>query len=129
MEEDDFFHWSNLGKSKSVAAVTPDQKWQYELEKEHARRDLSISTAAATTVTTITAPVVNNNRIISKDDKNSNLDDVTAAATAAATADDIYNVKLTLGCENSIGDLDGIKDKYFQVKRNIDDDEIDNYKI
>ena len=60
---------------------------------------------------------MNNNRIFSKDDKNSNLDDVTDAATADATADDIYNVKLTFGCENLIGDLDGIKDEYYQEKK------------
>ena len=32
-------------------------------------------------------------------------------------SDDINNAKSTPGCENSIGDLDGIQDEYYQVKR------------
>ena len=42
--------------------------------------------------------------------------DVTAADVAAAAADDIDSGKLPLGCKNSIGDLHGIRDEYYQVK-------------
>ena len=120
---EDFEDWRCLGKPKSIAAFTPEQKRQDELWKEPAKRDLSVSTAAATTATTTTAPVVNDNKIISKKDKNSKLDDVVTTTTADATADDIDNVKLTLGCVNSIGDSDCIKDEYYQVKRNNNNDE------
>ena len=36
---------------------------------------------------------------------------------AVATNDDIDNDKSPTGCENSIGDLDGIQNKYYHVKR------------
>ena len=38
-------------------------------------------------------------------------------AAATATADDIDNAKSPPKCENSVGDLDGIKNEYYQVKR------------
>ena len=76
--EEDFEDWIDLGKPKSIANFTPEQKRQDELRKEYARRDLSISTAAATTTTT--APeivsdeeVVSNVNVVTKRDDNSNL--------------------------------------------------------
>ena len=91
---EDFRNWKQLGRPKSIAVFTPEQKRLDKLWKEY---DLSVSTAAASTATPTTEPVVTDNRIISKDDKNSNLGDVAAFATSDATADDIDNVKLTLG--------------------------------
>ena len=55
-----------------------------------------------------------NANVVTKEDANSNLNGV--ATAAVVNNDDIDNVKSPTGYENSIGDLDGIKDKYYQVK-------------
>ena len=45
------------------------------------------------------------------------------AAAVIADDNDINNAKSPPGCDNSIGDLDGIHNEYFQVERNNKDDE------
>ena len=94
-------------------------------------------TTTTTTIVNHTRNVSNNNRIVLKDNMNLNLNinnskeewkepaDVSSNLNgiAAAAAADIDNAKLPLGCKNSIGDLDGIKDEYYQVKANNKDDE------
>ena len=61
--------------------------------------------------------IANTEVVVSKENVCSNLNVV------AAAEDDVDNAKLHFECENSTGDLDGIKDKYYQVKGNNKDDE------
>ena len=49
-----FKDWMILGKPKSIADFTPEQKRQDELWKEPAKRDLCVTTMASTTTTTTT---------------------------------------------------------------------------
>ena len=59
--------------------------------------------------------------VVSNEDASSNLNDVADADVATddvTTADDdIDNAKTPPECENSTGDLDGIQDEYYQLKR------------
>ena len=60
------------------------------------------------------AEIASNEIVVSKEDFCSNFDIVTAAK------DDVNNEQLQLQfkCKNSIGDLHGIRDEYYQVKQN-----------